>query len=311
MDAQNAQQNAQQSDSAPKAGNNKITMYVGIAIIAVLAIASLVLIATSGKGSGNTSSNGFLNGGNNNNTDVISQAFSSSANLTGAQLANITAKYSKTVGPLNVSYDGGIISKIQSSSLKQQSEINYSEDVWKKNESFRTDLLMHMNTASVTRYSSYNVTTKLHSIVLAFANGTTYGCTLILNSSQPQQYSPKGWTCYPGTSLNSELFNFSNQFGSTPDVTYKLVGKGSVIGIPCDILVGSGTLATANVPVKTYVNVTTCVSFKYLTWLNYTMHLTSDFNGDVTNSSVFGIATALNGNIPANFTQLPPNATIG
>ena len=278
---------------------------VVVVVIAVVAAAALLFTGNSG-GPGST-------GGNGSGTDVIAQAFSSGQALTGAQLANITEQYSKTVGPLNVTYMVNTHATSSSPNFTDTTAGVLDEDYQRANGDFRADIMMSALANMHSPYYSNNVSTKTQAVVISFSNGTSYGCNKVLNITPPDPQLSKNFTCYKGIYSNNTLFNFSNPFGSTPYVKYRLVGKSSVLGIPCDILSGNGTLSTpASLALNTTVNVRTCVSYKYLAWLNYSIDTIEhqSAHGLLSNSSSSGIATALNNRVSANLTQLPPGAII-
>lgn len=310
-----------QTKAASAAAGGKAVMsggallVIGIAVVIVV-VAGFLLASSTGKASGSAGNGGTNSTGYASGSDAIAQAFASNQTLTGAQLANITEQYSKSVGPMNITYKGKISGNTNSGNNFTTSLSNrYNETYMHENGDFVADMLLSSTDRIHNPYYSNNVTALTHSITIGFSNMTSYSCSDILNITPPDpQVIGKGFSCIKGSYLNSTLFNFSNQFGSTPYVKYHLVGKSSVIGIPCDELAGTGALnsSTANIPISISVNITTCVSFKYMAWLSYNMSFrqTSSAYNFTSISTTTGTATALNNNVPANFTQLPQNAIL-
>ncbi len=295
----------QEAGSATKAGKGGSSVLLAGGVVVIIAVVIAVVLLFTGNAGGT--------GGNGNGTDVIAQAFSSGQMLTGAQLANITAQYSKTAGPLNVTYTVNTHAVSSSPNFTDTTTGVLDESYQRANGDFRANVMILSLASLHSPYYASNVSTETQAVVIGFSNGTSYGCNKVLNITPPDTQISKNFTCYKGTYSNNTLFNFSNPFGSTPYVKYRLVGKSSVLGIPCDILAGNGTLsAPASLGLNTTVNVRTCVSYKYLVWLNYSIGTLEYQNahGLLSNSSSSGIATALNNRVSSNLTQLPPNAII-
>jgi hypothetical protein len=300
--------------------SNNLIVIGGIAVVVIVVLAAALLLSSGhGQPGSNTSRNtSGTNSGTGSSTDVIAQAFSSSPTLTGAQLANIIASHTKNIGPMNATYYGTMSTDMVFGNAAGRSTSrmvgNFSEDYMRINNSYGVHMLISNKVHIQNRYINHNISNILSAIAIGLANGTTYGCSKVINSTTIPP--SKTYTCFKGQSTNSSpLFNYSNAFGSTPSIKYKLVGKGSVIGIPCDILVGNGTLFANNsygVPPET-VGVRTCVSFKYYVWLNYTttFNVSASAYNSTSNSTISATAAALNKNVPSNFTALPSNFTWG
>lgn len=290
-----------------KAGKRSSMLLVGGVVVVIVIVAAALLLFTGGaSGPGGS-------GGNGSGTDVIAQAFSSSRTLTGAQLANITVQYGKRSGPINVTYLVNTSGLSSSPNFEDTTTGIYDENYQGMNGDFRVDLIMSTLARFKSPYHTGNVSTSIRAVDIGFSNGTSYLCSEVLNMTPPDPQLSKNVTCNKGVYSNNTIFNFSNPFGSTPYVKYMLVGKSSVLGIPCDLLVGNGTLNTpTSLALNTTVKVRTCVSYKYLVWLNYSIDTLEYQNahGLMSNSSVSGIATALNNRVSANLTQLPPNSIV-
>ena len=301
--------------------SNNLLMLGGIAIVIIIVAVAVLLLLSQGKSSnqnvngnnGNNGSGSGTNAGSGSSTDAIAQAFSSNPTLTGAQLANTIAPYIKNAGLTNVSYYGTITQHTVFSSTQTNINGNFTEDYLRKNNTARNDMLVSQKLVVTNPNYRQMINSTVSAIVVEAANGIVYGCSEPINSTKP---SMNRYTCFKNPASNTNpLFNYSNPFGSTKSITYRLVGKGSVIGIPCDKLVGSGVvLASGNSSFQAppiNVNVTTCVSFKYYVWLNYTTKFMSSASSTVSNTTVVASATSLNRNVPANLTALPPNVTWG